>query len=67
MKKKKLALHWKIIIGLVLGVLFGLLSSSMGWNDFVIEHLGVDAVCAAGERLVPLEQAKILDLREDLL
>jgi hypothetical protein len=37
------------------------------WNDFVIEHLGVDAVCAAGERLVPLEQAKILDLREDLL
>ena len=36
MKKKKLALHWKIIIGLVLGVLFGLLSSSMGWNDFVI-------------------------------
>lgn len=39
MKKKKLALHWKIIIGLVLGVLFGLLSSSMGWNDFVIDWI----------------------------
>ena len=37
------------------------------WSDFVIEHLGTDAVCAAGERLVPLEQAKIVDLREDLL
>jgi Na+/H+-dicarboxylate symporter len=37
MKKKKLALHWKIIIGLVLGVLFGLLSSSMGWNGFVVD------------------------------
>lgn len=37
------------------------------WSDFVIEHLGPDSVCAAGERLVPLEQAKIVDLREDLL
>ena len=31
---KKLALHWKIIIGMVLGVLFGLLASKMGWIDF---------------------------------
>lgn len=37
MKKKKLALHWQIIIGLVAGVLFGLVSSSMGWNGFVID------------------------------
>jgi len=37
--KKKLALHWKIIIGLALGVLFGLLSSSLGWNDFVIDWI----------------------------
>ena len=31
---KKLALHWKIIIGMVLGVLFGLLASKMAWIDF---------------------------------
>ena len=37
MKKKKLALHWQIIIGLVAGVLFGLLSSSLGWNGLVID------------------------------
>ena len=31
---RKLALHWKIIIGMVLGVLYGLLASKMGWIDF---------------------------------
>ena len=31
---KNLALHWKIIIGMVLGVAFGLLATSMGWIDF---------------------------------
>jgi Na+/H+-dicarboxylate symporter len=31
---KKLALHWKIIIGMLLGVIYGLLASKMGWVDF---------------------------------
>lgn len=31
---RKLALHWKIIIGMVLGVLYGLLASKMVWVDF---------------------------------
>jgi len=31
---RKLALHWKIITGMVLGVLYGLLASKMGWVDF---------------------------------
>lgn len=31
---KKLALHWKIIIGLVLGIIYSLVSSAMGWNTF---------------------------------
>ena len=31
---KKLALHWKIIIGMVLGVVYGLIASNMGWVDF---------------------------------
>ena len=33
---KKLALHWKIIIGMVLGVLFALLMVNFEWGaDFV--------------------------------
>ncbi len=31
---KNLALHWKIIIGMVLGVVYGLVASKLGWIDF---------------------------------
>ena len=31
---RKLALHWKIIIGMVLGIIYGLLASKIGWVDF---------------------------------
>ena len=31
---KKLALHWKIIIGMVLGVVYGLIANQLGWVDF---------------------------------
>ena len=31
---RKLALHWKIIIGMVLGILYGLIASNIGWVDF---------------------------------
>ena len=31
---KKLALHWKIIIGMVLGIIYGLIASKMYWVDF---------------------------------
>ena len=31
---KKLALYWKIIIGMVLGVVFGLIASNVGLEDF---------------------------------
>ncbi len=37
--KGKLALHWKIIIGLVLGVLWALLSSTLGWSQFTIDWI----------------------------
>jgi proton glutamate symport protein len=30
----KLDLHWKIIIGLILGLLFGILAASQGWGGF---------------------------------
>lgn len=35
----KLALHWKIIIGLVLGVIWAILSSQMGWSEFTINWI----------------------------
>lgn len=31
---RNLALHWKIIIGMILGVAFGLLAISIGWDQF---------------------------------
>ncbi|SDT06696.1 dicarboxylate/amino acid:cation symporter [Winogradskyella sediminis] len=36
---KKLALHWKIIIGMVLGIIWALISSSMGWSQFTIDWI----------------------------
>ncbi|AWH74866.1 dicarboxylate/amino acid:cation symporter [Dokdonia sp. Dokd-P16] len=36
---KKLALHWKIIIGLILGVVWALVSSSVGLSDFTINWI----------------------------
>tara|TARA_Y100000768_G_scaffold384127_1_gene367557 strand:+ start:1229 stop:2491 length:1263 start_codon:yes stop_codon:yes gene_type:complete len=32
-------LHWKIIIGLVLGTIYGILSSINGWNDFTSDFI----------------------------
>ena len=31
---KKLALHWKIIIGMILGVIFGFLAARFGFVEF---------------------------------
>jgi Na+/H+-dicarboxylate symporter len=36
---KKLALHWKIIIGMILGIIWALLSSTMGWSEFTIDWI----------------------------
>jgi len=36
---KNLALHWKIIIGLVLGVIFAFISSSLGWSQFTLNWI----------------------------
>lgn len=35
----KLALHWKILIGLVLGVVWAFISSALGWNKFTIDWI----------------------------
>ncbi|WP_298896211.1 dicarboxylate/amino acid:cation symporter [uncultured Psychroserpens sp.] len=36
---KKLALHWKIIIGMVLGIIFGFIMNSVGGKDFVTDWI----------------------------
>lgn len=36
---KNLALHWKIIIGLVLGIIYAFVSSALGWNKFTIDWI----------------------------
>ena len=36
---RKLALHWQIIIGLVLGIIWALLSSAIGWSSFTIDWI----------------------------
>lgn len=36
---KKIPLHWKIIIGLILGIIYSLISSNFGWNRFTIDWI----------------------------
>ena len=36
---RKLPLHVKIIIGLVLGIIWAFISSSLGWNQFTINWI----------------------------
>lgn len=36
---KKLALHWKILIGMILGVIWALLSSYLGWSAFTLNWI----------------------------
>ncbi len=36
---KKLALHWKILIGMALGVAFGFVANNLSWNQFVIDWI----------------------------
>ena len=36
---KNLALHWKILIGMAAGVIFGLVAANVGWNQFVIDWI----------------------------
>ncbi len=36
---KNLALHWQILIGMALGVAFGVLASNLGWDEFVSDWI----------------------------
>ena len=60
---KKIALHWKIIIGMVLGVLYGLLASRLGWIEFTsdwIKPLGAIFVNLLKLIAVPLVFASLI-------
>jgi len=36
---KKIALHWKILLGMALGVLFGWIANLLGWQGFVTDFI----------------------------
>ena len=60
---KKLALHWKIIIGMVLGVVYGLIANKLGWIDFTnawIKPWGVIFVNLLKLIAVPLVFASLI-------
>jgi len=35
----KLALHWQILIGMLLGVVFGLIAANLGWDGFISDWI----------------------------
>ena len=35
----RLALHWQVLIGLAIGVLYAWLSIQFGWNEFTIDYI----------------------------
>ena len=35
----KMQLHWQIIIGLLLGVVFGIISTIIGWGQFTTDWI----------------------------
>ncbi|MEE2954412.1 MAG: dicarboxylate/amino acid:cation symporter [Bacteroidota bacterium] len=60
---KNLALHWKIIIGMILGVVYGLIANSLGWVDFTnawIKPWGVIFVNLLKLIAVPLVFASLI-------
>ena len=36
---KNLALHWKIIIGMLLGIVYGIFANHMGYNNFTTDWI----------------------------
>jgi Na+/H+-dicarboxylate symporter len=36
---KKMALHWQVIIALILGLLFSFLAVTFGWNEFTLNYI----------------------------
>ena len=65
----RLALHWKIIIGMVLGVVFGFVASSIGATDFVVDWIkpfGIIFINALKLIAIPLIVASLIKGISDL-
>lgn len=65
----RLALHWQILIGMLLGIAFGILAGAMGWGDFVedwIAPLGTIFINALKLIAVPLVVASLIKGVSDL-
>jgi Na+/H+-dicarboxylate symporter len=39
MSKRKMPLHWRIIIGLMLGIVYALIAINFGWNQFTLNWI----------------------------
>jgi Na+/H+-dicarboxylate symporter len=39
MEKKRIPLHWRIIMGLIAGILYALISINFGWNQFTLHWI----------------------------
>ena len=66
---KRLALHWKIIIGMVLGVVFGFVASAVGATEFVVDWIkpfGIVFINALKLIAIPLIVASLLKGISDL-
>ncbi len=66
---KKIALHWQILIGMLLGILFGFLALQFGWNNFItdwIKPLGTIFVKLLKLIAVPLIIASLIKGISDL-
>ena len=66
---KQLALHWKIIIGMVLGVVFGLVASAVGATEFVVDWIkpfGIIFINALKLIAIPLIVASLIKGISDL-
>ncbi|WP_422091755.1 dicarboxylate/amino acid:cation symporter [Tenacibaculum ovolyticum] len=66
---KKLALHWRILIGMVLGILFGFLALQFGWDNFIedwVKPLGTIFVKLLKLIAVPLIVASLIKGISDL-
>ncbi len=65
----KLALHWKILIGMVLGLVFGIFASSMEWGGFVsdwVKPVGVIFINLLKLIAIPLILASLIKGVSDL-
>jgi proton glutamate symport protein len=66
---RKLALHWQILLGMLVGVLFGILAAQLGWDQFVkdwIKPFGTIFINSLKLIAIPLIVASLIKGISDL-